>query len=136
MSQENADGVDFEDGSQPLLVVAAAAAAGITYKPAGFRFRQLILGIRFVICLKRTRWPPVNQYSRTRSYTAVEVPAEDEREIKKQSLKRIVKDKDLKALQQEFGGVNGACSILEPQVTIANFLLAAFNGLAFEFSFS
>ncbi|XP_022136264.1 putative calcium-transporting ATPase 13, plasma membrane-type [Momordica charantia] len=120
MLSTNVDDLATEDGARPLLAVTATTG-GTSYKPLGFR--QLILTVRFVICLRKTRSPPsVNQPSRTsssRSYTAVEVHSddkEDEREIKKQDLKLIVKRMDFEALEQ-FGGVEAAVSFMrsEPQ---------------------
>lgn len=125
MLSTNVDDLAPEDGARPLLAVTATTG-GTSYKPLGFR--QLILTVRFVICLRKTRSPPsVNQPSRTsssRSYTAVEVHSddkEDEREIKKQDLKLIVKRMDFEALEQ-FGGVEAAVSFMrsEPQVTFVH----------------
>lgn len=95
-----------DDGAQPLLVGTPSKLV---------RFRQLVLSIRFVLSLRRTSSPPPPQY------TVIDVHFEDERDIQKQRLKKIVKEKNLKALK-DFGGVEEAVSFLRSesllQVTI------------------
>lgn len=98
-------GTDDDGGAQPLLVVSAVATK---YKPAGFKFRQLVLSIRFVLCLNRTRSPPP-------VHTVIDViPLESEREIKKRHLKQLVKEENLEALDA-FGGVQGVVSFLRSE---------------------
>lgn len=73
----------------------------------------------------------VARTSSSRSYTAVEINEEDERETKKQRLKWIVKHKDFKALC-DFGGlqeVEATFLPCEPQVTCINQYLVVIRDL-------
>ncbi|KAG7011868.1 Calcium-transporting ATPase 12, plasma membrane-type, partial [Cucurbita argyrosperma subsp. argyrosperma] len=95
-----------DDGAQPLLVGTPSKLV---------RFRQLVLSIRFVLSLRRTSSPPPPSPSPPPpQYTVIDVHFEDERDIQKQRLKKIVKEKNLKALK-DFGGVEEAVSFLRSE---------------------
>ncbi|XP_038888691.1 calcium-transporting ATPase 12, plasma membrane-type-like [Benincasa hispida] len=118
-----------DGGAQPLLVVSDV---GTSYKPAGVKFRQLVLSIRFVLCLNRTRSP-------ASLHTVINIiSSESESEIKKQRLKRLVKEKNLEALN-DFGGVQEAVSFLqsesEPPIGVVGDLAQTVHGLGFWGSF-
>ncbi|TYK19323.1 calcium-transporting ATPase 12, plasma membrane-type-like [Cucumis melo var. makuwa] len=104
------EGADGGGDAQPLLLPSPNPST-TSYKPAGFKFRQIVLGILFLLCLKSRSTLPF--------HTVVNVidiiPLEEEREMKKGRLKQIVKEKNLVALEKEFGGVEEAVSFMHSE---------------------
>lgn len=130
---------DNGGGAQPLLLASLSAPTTTTSnKPAGFKLiQQIVLSIRFLlICLNRTRSPlpllhtPIDDIIPLEEERAVIddiIPSEEEkevidiarlekeREMKKDRLKEIVKEKNLAALETDFCGVGEAVSFLHSQ---------------------